>query len=38
MMVSEIGVLQRDDMVKALEAQIEEIQDELDTHNSTTQI
>jgi hypothetical protein len=38
MMVSEIGVLQRDDMVKALEAQIEEIQDELDTHNSITQI
>jgi hypothetical protein len=37
-MVAEIGILQRDDMVKALEAQIEELQDELDTHNSTTQI
>lgn len=35
---AEIGILQRDEMVKTLEAQIEQIQDELDVHNSNTEI
>jgi hypothetical protein len=36
--VAEIGVLQRDEMVKTLETQIEQIQDELDIHNANTEI
>lgn len=35
---AEIGVVQRDEMIKTLEAQIEKIQDELDVHNSNTEI
>lgn len=38
MMVSEIGIVERDEMVKHIEAQIEEIQDILDTHNAVTEI
>ena len=35
---SEIGIVQRDEMVKNLEAQIEQLQDELDVHNANTEI
>jgi uncharacterized protein (DUF1015 family) len=34
----EINIAQLDEMVKTLEARIEEIQSELDVHNATTQI
>jgi hypothetical protein len=37
-MIAEIGILQRDDMIKTLESQIEQIQDELDVHNANTEI
>jgi len=37
-MVAEIGIVERDEMVKHIEAQIEEIQDILDTHNAVTEI
>lgn len=37
-LVCEISVVQRDEMVKTLEVQIEQIQDELDTHNINTLI
>ena len=37
-MVTEIGIVERDEMVKHIEAQIEEIQDILDTHNAVTEI
>jgi hypothetical protein len=33
-----IGIIDRDKMIKTLEEQIEEIQDELDIHNTNTQI
>lgn len=35
---SEISVIDRDMMVKSLELEIEQIQDELDTHNATVEI
>ena len=35
---AEIGIVQRDEMTKTLEAQIEQLQDELDVHNSNTEI
>jgi hypothetical protein len=38
LMVAEIGIVERDEMVKHIEAQIEEIQDILDTHNAVTEI
>jgi len=38
MMVAEIGILERDNMVKYIESQIEDIQEILDTHNSVTEI
>jgi hypothetical protein len=34
----EMDIVQRDAMVKQLEAQIEQLQDELDVHNATTTI
>ena len=34
----EINVAQKDQMVKDIEVQIEKLQDELDTHNATTEI
>lgn len=34
----EINIAERDMMVKSIEKQIEQLQDELDTHNATTQI
>ena len=37
-MVAEIGILERDEMVKYIESQIEDIQEILDTHNSVTEI
>ena len=37
-MVAEIGIVERDEMVKHIETQIEEIQDILDTHNAVTEI
>jgi len=37
-MVAEIGIVERDEMVKFIESQIEEIQDILDTHNAVTEI
>jgi hypothetical protein len=36
--IAEIGILQRDEMIKTLETQIEQIQDELDFHNTNTEI
>jgi len=36
--IAEIGILQRDEMIKTLETQIEQIQDELDVHNANTEI
>jgi hypothetical protein len=37
-MESEITVTERDEMIKALETEIEKIQDELDMHNGMTEI
>ena len=37
-MTSEISIVERDDMVKIMEDEIESIQEELDTHNALTQI
>jgi hypothetical protein len=37
-MVAEIGIVERDEMIKHIESQIEEIQDILDTHNAVTEI
>lgn len=37
-MIAEIGIVERDEMVKHIESQIEEIQDILDTHNAVTEI
>jgi hypothetical protein len=37
-MIAEIGIVQRDEMIKTLENQIEQIQDELDVHNANTEI
>lgn len=37
-LTAEIGIVQRDEMVKTLETQIEQLQDELDAHNSNTEI
>lgn len=37
-MVAEIGIVERDEMIKHIEGQIEEIQDILDTHNAVTEI
>ncbi len=37
-MVSEISLIDRDNLVKELEKEIEQIHDELDYHNSTTEI
>lgn len=37
-MVSEMGIVERDEKVKGLEIEIEKIQDELDAHNATTEI
>lgn len=34
----EINIAERDTMVKSLEKQIEQLQDELDVHNATTEI
>jgi hypothetical protein len=34
----EINIVQRNEMIENLEAQIEQLQDELDTHNAITQI
>ena len=34
----EINIVQRNEMINNLEAQIEQLQDELDAHNATTQI
>jgi hypothetical protein len=36
--VAEIGVVERDTIIKDFEEQIERLQDELDHHNATTQI
>ena len=38
MMVAEIGILERDEMVKYIESQIEDIQEILDNHNAVTEI
>jgi len=38
MMTAEISIIERDTMVKNLEAEIERLQDELDAHNATTEI
>jgi hypothetical protein len=35
---AEINIAERDDIVKSIENQIEEIQDKLDTHNATTEL
>jgi hypothetical protein len=37
-MVAEIGILERDEMVKYIESQIEDIQEILDNHNAVTEI
>ena len=37
-MVAEIGILERDNMVKYIESQIEDIQEILDNHNAVTEI
>jgi hypothetical protein len=38
MMVAEIGIVERDNIIKYIESQIEDIQEILDTHNSVTEI
>lgn len=37
-MTSEISILERDSTIKLYEAKIEQLQDELDAHNATTEI
>jgi hypothetical protein len=37
-MVAEIGEVEKDEIIKKLESEIEQIQDELDAHNATTVI
>jgi hypothetical protein len=38
MMVAEIGIVERDNIVKYIESQIEDIQEILDNHNAVTEI